>query len=76
MRTLTMAEILKEVRTNPDFIYLKRFDYSLEALMDRFPNGVPIKIIAQALVLTEEEVEQSLESALSKLRNHLKIELD
>jgi hypothetical protein len=32
-----------------DFILLKRFDYSLKALLDKHSEGVPDHVIAQAL---------------------------
>lgn len=54
--------------TNPDFILLKRYNYSLKKLLERHPNGVPNEVIEQALGLTSDEVAECYESIVKKLR--------
>lgn len=61
--------ILKE----PDFVNLKRFDFSLEKTMERYPDGAPTRVIAQALLMSEEEVLDLLEAVVLKLRDTLKV---
>lgn len=54
--------------TDPDYIALKRFDYSINKLVERYPDGAPPKLIAQALLITEEEVEEIYQGIVLKLR--------
>lgn len=58
----------KKIETDPDFIALKRFGYSLAVLVERHPEGVPDKMIAQALLISEAEVEELYEKAVASLR--------
>lgn len=69
-------EVLQRISEDPDFVYLKRFDYSLEKVLDRFPDGVPNRMIAQALMMTEEEVEEQLQLTLTKIRMFLGVEVE
>lgn len=57
--------------TDPDYIYCPRFDYSLAKLMERYPDGAPDRLIAQVLLITEEEVEASYQTVVMKLRKTL-----
>lgn len=59
------------ISTHPDYINIKRFDYSLEKLLDRYPNGAPDRIIAQALDMTEDEMKELYQQALEKLKKEL-----
>jgi hypothetical protein len=71
---VTYEEALKRIDTDPDFIYCKRFDNSLEKCLDRHPDGAPTKLIAQALMMTEEQVEELYTGVVQKLRKIMKIE--
>jgi hypothetical protein len=64
-------ETQKRLEAEPDFVALKRFDYSLDKVLERYPNGCPTRIIAQALLMTEEEVEAAYERVVEKLRKGL-----
>lgn len=66
---MTTDEVMGRLEIDPDFVYLKRFNYSLRKLMLRYPDGCPTKVIAQALLVTEEDVEQLYSSAVEKMRN-------
>ena len=46
------------LQVNPDFILLKRFDYSLLLALKRYTEGMPLPLIAQALGITEKAVEE------------------
>lgn len=72
---LTKEQIKFRVENDADFIAIKRFEFSLEKLMDRYPDGVPDRIIAQALALSEEEVELIFQRTLAKMRQALKVDL-
>ena len=56
------------VEAEPDFILLKRFQYSMAALLKKYPDGCPDPIIAQALGISVEEVEVMFQAAALKIR--------
>ncbi len=62
-----------KTETDPDYILIKRFDYSLAELLKKHPEGVEDRVIAEALGLSEEQVEQLYQSAVVKLRNSMKV---
>lgn len=68
---MTKENVKMKILEDPNYIALKRFDYSLSKLIDRYPNGVPNKVIGQALQLSEEEVEKLYQELLTKLREKL-----
>ncbi len=61
---------------DPDFIYSKRFDFSIEKMLERYPDGVSNKNIAQVLLITEEEVERIYQDSILKIRAAMKIEIE
>lgn len=73
---MTYEEAKKKLETDPDFIYSKRFDYSLEKCIEKYPEGAPNKIIAQCLMLTEEEVDETYRNVVEKLRKIMKVEVE
>lgn len=73
---MTSNEARELLNTEPDFIYSKRFDFSLKKLLDRYPEGAPTKVIAQSLMMTEDELQELEQSIIIKLRQGLRIEVD
>lgn len=69
-------EVQRLISEDPDFVYLKRFDFSLDKVLERFPDGVPNRMISQALMITEEEVDEIAQSAIIKIRQALGVEVD
>jgi hypothetical protein len=59
------------VATVPDYIAIRRYDNSLAALKKRYPEECPSHIIAQALCMTEAEVESLFKKVLVKLRDKM-----
>jgi hypothetical protein len=75
------AEQKIKIDSDPDFIALKRFDYSLNSLLRRYPDGVPDdeggnKMIAKALMMSEDEVRETYENIIIKLRQDLRADED
>ena len=64
-------DLVRKVKEDKDFIALKRFGYSLTDLRDRYPDGCPNHIIASALLVTEDEVEQLWLTAVKHLQGLL-----
>ena len=62
------------INEEEDFVNLKRFSYSLKKLMERYPEGVPDKYIAQALDVAENEVPALYEEVVAKLRTLMNVE--
>lgn len=73
---MTLEEINELLHKDTDFIYSKRFDFSIEKLLERYPDGAPIKVIAQVLLITEEEVERLTQEAILSLRKKMKVDVD
>lgn len=67
----TVEEIRRKIDTDPDFVNLKRFDFSINKLLERYPDGAPVKLIAQGLMTTEEEVEETFRQIVAKLQAQL-----
>jgi DNA-directed RNA polymerase specialized sigma24 family protein len=63
------AEDEKKLLNEPDFVLVKRFDYSLKRMIERKPDGLSNKAIGQALGIPEEEVEEKLAEILKKLKS-------
>ena len=72
----SVDEIRTRIQTEPDFINLKRFEYSLEKVLERYPEGAPPRLIAQALLMTEEEGEELYQRTVLKLRDVMKVDAD
>jgi len=65
-------EIKERLQSDPDFINIKRFDYSMKKLLERYPDGAPPNVIAQGLMMTEEELEVMYQNILGKMREIIK----
>ncbi len=66
-------EARERILSDPDFIFLKRFDFSLKNLVEKHPGGVSDRVIAAALMVTEDDVQDIYESIITKLREILKV---
>jgi len=66
---MTLTEIIQKIKDDPDFIWNARFENSLKKLLERYPEGAPTKTIAQSLLMTEKEVEETYKSIAKKLHD-------
>jgi hypothetical protein len=73
---VTSNEARELLANDPDFIYSKRFDFSLKKLLNRYPEGAPTKVIAQSLMMTEDELQELEQSIILKIRQELRVEVD
>lgn len=73
MTDLETDELQSKLQTDPDFICNRRYGYSLAKLLERFPEGVPPKVAARSLMMTEEELSELESRVISKLRKQLKV---
>lgn len=73
---MTPEQVQTAIHQQPDFVNLKRYDYSLEKVMEAFPDGCPDKVIAAGLDLTEEQLKALSDSITLKLRTLMKVDVD
>ena len=64
----------ERIEQDPDFVNLKKFDYSLKRMLEKYPNGAPDRVISQALQIPEAEIDQRFQSILDKLKKDLENE--
>lgn len=66
---MTTAQAKALIETDPSFIYSKRFNYDIQELLRRYPEGCPNRIIAAVLLVTEDDVEMRYRQIVAKLRS-------
>ncbi len=66
-------EARQKIESAEDYVYLARFQFSMKKLLERYPDGVPNRLIAQGLLLTEDEVEAKFQAVIRKIRRALKV---
>lgn len=59
------------IATDVDFINIKRFDYSLAKLCDKYPEGCEDHIIASALGMPETDVDKRYNELIALIRKQL-----
>ena len=64
-------DMMEKIKYNPDYIAIRRFDYSLIKLLDRFENGVPDHVLENALNLEHDEAEELYKEIVAKLQKVL-----
>ena len=73
---MTEDDARERVHTEPDFVNSKRHEYSLKKLEERYPDGAPDNVIANALMIKEEEVEPEFDKVVVKMRKEMGVEND
>jgi hypothetical protein len=66
-------ETKRKIKEDPDFIDSPRNENSLAKLLSKKPDGVDEKTIAKVLGMTEEEVHDTVISAIEKMRKVMKV---
>lgn len=59
--------------SDPDYICMRRFGFSLKRLVERYPEGAPDSVIAQALNITEDEVARRYQNIVQVLRSSVRV---
>ncbi len=62
------------IENDEKFVYSKKFNYDLDVLLKRYPDGCPERVIASILLATEEEVEGWHQQLVQKLRVFMGVE--
>jgi hypothetical protein len=63
-----MQNVKQLLEQDPDYVAIKRYGNSLIALEKRYPISVPSHVIAQALDMTEEQIEEEYLKIISCIR--------
>lgn len=72
---MTSPEQRRRLREDPDFILLGRYDHSLRALLNRYPDGsCPQHIAAAAVGLSEVDYEAEQAAVVDILRLRMGID--
>jgi hypothetical protein len=66
-----MLEVKQLLEQDPDYIAIKRYGNSLAALEKRYLDSIPTRIIAAALEMTEEQVEEEYQKIISCIRSNM-----
>ena len=72
---MTEEEIKLKIESDPDWINSRRFGFSLEKLLTRYPDGAPNRVIAAALLIQEEEIPKLYKKMIEKLRKLMNVKL-
>lgn len=64
----------RRLEEDEDFINLKRFDFSVSEIIKRYPEGVPDRLIAQGLCISEERLEEQYQVVVRRLRLLMKVD--
>ncbi len=75
MNPLETEAMARLIRTDKDFIALKRYEYSLTRLLTKYPEACPDHVIAGALKIDEKEVQVEYERIVAKLRGLMGVEV-
>jgi hypothetical protein len=65
---MSSADLLERIKTDPDFVLLKRFDNSLAKVEAAFPDGVPEHVANACFGMTEDEARETYVRLIAKLR--------
>jgi c-di-GMP-related signal transduction protein len=76
MSVIKPENIKERIETEEDFINSKKHGYSLQHFLDASPSGTTDNIIAYFLKIKVSDVKDLYESAIRKIRQKLKIEVD
>jgi hypothetical protein len=71
---MTTDEAHQRVHEDPIFVYMKRFGYEIDRLMQRYPEGCPDHVIAAALMITEDDVSDIYDSIVATLQNRIGVD--
>jgi hypothetical protein len=70
---LEMEQTRSKLENDPDFIAIKRFGFSLDAISERYPEGCPKHIIGKALLLSDDEIDALYDKIVLSLREKMKV---
>jgi hypothetical protein len=70
--TGTKQDARRKVEEDPDFVNVKAAGYSLSRLEEMYPGGCPPEVIAEALMVTPDEVDRRYQRIVATLKKKMK----
>lgn len=70
----TEKQIRELIETDEDWIYIRRYGYSLATLREKHPDGVPDKLVAEVLGIDDEDLDGIYTNIVLRLRELMKVE--
>ena len=61
-------DIRQRLKTEPDYVHLPRYSYSLKTAMAAHPEGFPEQVLERALQLSKERIAKATDEAVAFLR--------
>ena len=71
---LTKSELTELIHNVDTFVNSKRYGYSIDAVMERYPDGCPDNIICQLLDLDSDTLDELYAGIIVKLRKYMGVE--
>jgi uncharacterized protein (UPF0254 family) len=71
---LTKTDVEYLLHHDETFVNSKRFGYSIDAVMERYPEGAPDNVICQLLDLDQGSLDALYEDVVQTLRSIMKVE--
>lgn len=63
------------IETDPDFVLSKKYNYDINELLKRYPDGVPKHVCASVLMVTEDEIDEMYLKIVNKLRAYMGVQI-
>jgi hypothetical protein len=70
------GDILDKIYNDPDWIFSKKNDNSLQKIINKYPDGCPDRIISSVLRMSVEELNLKYQNIVLKLRTTLGVKDD
>jgi hypothetical protein len=67
-------DVKLKLETDEDYLDLKRFDYSVNKALERYPDGLPDHLLAQGLCISEAQLEERYQTIILRLRSLMKVD--
>jgi hypothetical protein len=73
---LSKEEVQNLLHNDETFVNSKRYGYSIEAVLERYPDGAPNNVIAQLLELDKDSIDARYSSIVVNLRRLMGVQID
>lgn len=67
-----LDNIKRLLKEDPDWIFSRRYGFSAEKLAKKYPDGVPMKILVEVLMTSEEVLQVIWDDLIEDLQRMLK----
>ena len=64
--------VIEKISSEDDYIYSKKFNNSLNDILQKYPDGVPNNLIAKVLKIKASQIDSMLNRIFTKLKEQMK----